>query len=214
MDRILCLVDARRERAVLAGRGRVEGEQLRHRDGAHASEPDCTQDAGSACTVHGWRSCMSTIAPGRSPAITSARHRSRRRLRMVVARHDRPEHLDEPERPRDLVGSRVVLLVGRPEQPRPPAELLLHQRLRASELEPRHPARDLGEPRVRPRVVADDPELGLGPRDVRPFGEAVADEEEGRVRSAARNVSSNSPVRGPGPSSKVSATAFERPAPQ
>ena len=126
---------------------------------------------------------MSTIAPGRSPASTL-----RVTDRAVAFGWSSPETTDQntSTSPSDRAISsvrRVVLLVRRAEEPRPPAELLLHQSLRARELEPRHPARDLGQPRVRPRVVADDPELGLGPRDVRPVGETVADDEERRVRA-------------------------------
>ena len=125
------------------------------------------------------------IEPGRRPRSTFRTIAPTRACRHVVARVDVPEHLDEPEPQRDVVGRARMLRVRRAKEPRLPADLRVDLVLRPHQLEPDEPVRQARQVRVRPRVVADAAEPRLRVRGMRPVREPVADVEERRVRAVA-----------------------------
>ena len=110
---------------------------------------------GIAAIVTAWMSCISTIAPGRRPASTLRSTDFTVASGRVVARVDRPEHLDQAERPDNRVGRPVVQLVRRAEEPRLPAEPVRLRRLVRASSSQTSQRGCAGQPRVRPGVVAE-----------------------------------------------------------
>ena len=107
------------------------------------------------------------------------------RVRDVVLRVDVPEHLDEPEPERDVVGRARMLGVRRPKEPRLPADLRLHLVLGSHQLQPDEPVGQSRQVRMRPSVVPDAAEPSLHVRGLRPVREPVPDVEERGVRAVA-----------------------------
>ena len=140
-----------------------------------------------------------------------AHHRARGRLRLVVAGEDRPEDLDETECRDRRVKRRVVLLVRcRKSVGAWPSSCETAYCVRASSS---HASQRGSSVRC-----ACDHDGCRSPRarllvahDARPVLQAVADDEKRRVSAGrAQDRDAGARLYSPGPSSNVSATAFER----
>ena len=97
-----------------------------------------------------------------------------------------PEDLEQPVAPGGRVDDRVARLVRRPEQARRDAGRGADARARARELRGDRARRQRRQHRVRPRVVAECPDVSVRPREGGEAAEVAADQEErgGCVRLA------------------------------
>ena len=137
---------------------------------------------GSARSVHGWMSCMSTIAPG-----AGRDHVAHDRARPSPSAGRRPRRPTRTPRrarasARRVGGASCSSYGARNSRGRHPS-CLQRRVLRARELEPDDPARHLVRRGCDHVWLPTAPSRDFRARDVRPVVQAVADDEERRVRA-------------------------------
>ena len=206
---IVCLVDTGCNGAVLAGTRRVEREQLRDRHRAQTAPADRAQDLRHRAQ----RPRMNVVHQHDRARPQAGRARCGRRSAAVAFGWSSPERTDQntstsPSERDDRIGVASCSSYGARKSARPPPELLRDAYcVRASSSQ----ASQRGSCG---RCACDHEWLPTAPtrllaRALGQYVQTVADDEERRVRAAARRTQEHARVYGPGPSSNVSATAFE-----
>ena len=193
--------------APLPGCRRIDREQLLDGDRAQAAQADRPQDLRQRVNRPWMEVVQEDDRAGTQAALDVPDDRADPRMRTSSRASTFQNTSTSPSRSEMSSVARECSAYGvrksRGFQPTCAVDLVL----RPHQLEPDEPVRQARQVRVRPGVVADAAEPRLRVRGMRPVREPVADDEERRVRAVAPQDLEERVVYGPGPSSKVSATA-------